>query len=838
MRVRNTILALIHQCRSVILVSLCCLIIPVAVSAQNTSYSSVVVEGNVRIDSESVLRFADLPASGTVSANRLNAAYRGIADSRLFEDITIEQRGRTLVISVVEYPTINQISIEGNSAIKDEDLITLVKSEPRHVYNPAQAEEDATAIAEAYRVAGRYAATVTPKIIRRTENRVDVVYEVFEGRVIETERIEFVGNDVYSGHRLRRVLSSKQAGILRTFVRSDTFIAERIEVDKALLEEFYLSRGYLDFEVLSVTSELTTERDAFFLVFTVREGQKYSFGRITASTDVAGLDTAEYLDQSRIKPGETYTPRLINDAVRRMEFLAARQGYAFVRAEPETSRNDVQRSVDIEFQLVRGSRVFVERIDIEGNTTTYDRVIRREFELAEGDPFNPRKVEEAANRIRGLGFFSSVDVTTEEGSAPDLVVVVVRVEEQLTGSLSFGAAYSKDDGVAGTINLSESNVLGRGQGLSFGISTGDDKSYDLIFIEPYFLDRELEFRLETSYITTNSSSARYSTTQWNIEPSLRFFISEDTRLRVGAGISSYELDNTRSISFIVQEDKNRGKGDNVSVSYLLDYDSRRSAFNPDIGIVARAGQRFTYGLKDDSTAIRTSALVGAHTTLFNEDITLSGEIEGGVLLASGGPSRLRDRFHMNSSIMRGFAANGIGPRDFSVTPRPPDFELEEGSVPSTEDIPVAKRYDRNYHQPLGGNYFAVTRLETRFPLGASQDVGISGGFFLDVGSIWGLDDTRCSEYLARGNHQVGKITEGRTFDKVTEGVTEEVTQWYTAIPQEQCVIDDGMHLRSAVGFSLFWTSFLGPFRFNFSHDLQSEPYDTPQSFNLELASRF
>ena len=825
------------------MVSLCCLIIPVAVSAQNTSYSSVVVEGNVRIDSESVLRFADLPASGTVSANRLNAAYRGIADSRLFEDITIEQRGRTLVISVVEYPTINQISIEGNSAIKDEDLITLVKSEPRHVYNPAQAEEDATAIAEAYRVAGRYAATVTPKIIRRTENRVDVVYEVFEGRVIETERIEFVGNDVYSGHRLRRVLSSKQAGILRTFVRSDTFIAERIEVDKALLEEFYLSRGYLDFEVLSVTSELTTERDAFFLVFTVREGQKYSFGRITASTDVAGLDSAEYLAQSRIKPGETYTPRLINDAVRRMEFLAARQGYAFVRAEPETSRNDVQRSVDIEFQLVRGSRVFVERIDIEGNTTTYDRVIRREFELAEGDPFNPRKVEEAANRIRGLGFFSSVDVTTEEGSAPDLVVVVVRVEEQLTGSLSFGAAYSKDDGVAGTINLSESNVLGRGQGLSFGISTGDDKSYDLIFIEPYFLDRELEFRLETSYITTNSSSAGYSTTQWNIEPSLRFFISEDTRLRVGAGISSYKLENARSNSFIIQDDFDRGKGDNVSASYLLDYDSRRSAFNPDIGIVARAGQRFTYGLKDDSTAIRTSALVGAHTTLFNEDITLSGEIEGGVLLASGGPSRLRDRFHMNSSIMRGFAANGIGPRDFRVTPDCPMSEPEppcryytDGNEPELGDVTYA---DPVYSEPLGGNYFAVTRLETRFPLGASQDVGISGGFFLDVGSIWGLDDTRCSNYHSREIHRVGESREKGTNDNDTPNVeNDDFMEWWTAIPQEQCVIDDGMHLRSAVGFSLFWTSFLGPFRFNFSHDLQSEPYDTPQSFNLELASRF
>lgn len=816
---------MIRRCREFIVVCLCCLVVPMVASAQSYSYSNVVVDGNVRIDDESIIRFAGLPKSGTATLAQLNSAYRGIADSRLFEDISIEPQGRNLVITVAEYPTINQISIEGNRRIDDEVLSELVTSKPRHVYNPSQAEEDAAAIADVYRVAGRYAATVTPKIIRRSDNRVDLVFEVFEGRVIETERIGFVGNDVYSSSRLRRVLSSKQAGFFRAIMRTDTYIAERIELDKSLLDQFYKSRGYLDFEVLSVTSELTTERDAFFLVFTIREGQQYRFGQTTASTDVDGVDTDEYLLQSRISSGEIYSPRLIEDAARRMEFLAVKQNLPFVRSSPRETRNDVERTVDVDFRLVNGPRVFIERIEIEGNSTTYDRVIRREFDIAEGDPFNPREIDQAAARIRSLGHFSAVDVTTEAGSTSDLVVVRVEVEETLTGSLSFGASYSKDDGIAGTISLAESNVLGRGQYLSFGISTGDDKSYELTFIEPHFLDRDVEFRLDTAYVTTNSSLSQISTTQWSIEPSVRFKVSETSRLRVGVGLSSYKLaPATNRGSFIVDEDRRRGKGDNVSARYVYDYDSRRSAFNPDIGIVFTGSQRLTYGTSDDSVALRSTALVGGHTTIFNEDVTLSGELEGGVLVTSGGPSRWRDRFHMHSGIMRGFAGNGVGPRDFYLIDGTNDNQFEIDTVqPPT---PGAS---------LGGNYFAAARLESRFPLGGSQDIGISGGLFLDFGSIWGLDETRCSNYEIDDS-------DGNAKFKIRDDGDDPVFLEDSAPNAEQilamCTVDDGFKLRSAVGFSLFWTSFLGPFRFNFSHDLMSESYDTPQSFNIELASQF
>ena len=651
------------------------------------------------------------------------------------------------------------------------------------------------------------------------------MFEVFEGRVIETERIGFVGNDVYSSSRLRRVLSSKQAGFFRAIMRTDTYIAERIEFDKSLLDEFYKSRGYLDFEVLSVTSELTTERDAFFLVFTIREGQQYRFGQTTASTDLGGVDTDEYLLQSRISSGDIYSPKLIEDAARRMEFLAVKQSLPFVRSDPRLTRNDAERTVDVDFRLVSGPRVFIERIEIEGNSTTYDRVIRREFDIAEGDPFNPREIDEAAARIRRLGHFSSVDVTTEAGSTADLVVVRVKVEETLTGSLSFGASYSKDDGIAGTINLAESNVLGRGQYLSFGISTGDDKSYELTFIEPHFLDRDVEFRLDTAYVTTNRSLGEYSTTQWSIEPSVRFKVSETSRLRVGAGLSSYKLGKPTSSSFVIREDYRRGKGDNVSVRYVYDYDSRRSAFNPDIGISFTGSQRLTYGTSDDSIALRSTALIGGHTTILNEDVTLSGELEGGILVASGGPSRLRDRFHMHSGIMRGFAGSGVGPRDFRLS------SGVQGENLSASNVDQATR---DYRASLGGNYFAAARLESRFPLGGSQDIGISGGLFLDVGSIWGLDETRCSNYYG-DDPGVIRFADGRDSDE-DNPLPESSTIDDTVLAA--CTIDDGMKLRSAVGFSLFWTSFLGPFRFNFSQDLMSEAYDTPQSFSIELDTQF
>ncbi len=748
--------------------------------AQSFDYSKIEVEGNFRIDKVDIIRIAGLPKSGVISTERLNSAYTSLANSELFEDILISDEGAVLLISVVEYPIINKIVIEGNRRVKDERLIEVVSSQVRHVYKPSQAEADAFAIGEVYRIAGRLAASVDPKIIRRSDNRVDLVFEVVEGKVVEVERISFVGNKAYSDNRLRRLLRSKQANFLRAFVQSDTFVAERLELDKSLLQDFYYSRGYVDFEVTSVSSQLTQERDAFFVAFHIEEGHQFTFGEITATSELPEVDVNLFVAESRIRSGSVYTPTLVTNTVQRMEHLALSNGLQFVRVVPQVTRNSHNRSLDIAFNIEKGPRIFIERIDIQGNPTTLDRVIRRQFRVAEGDPLNPREIAEAAERIRALNYFSKVEVTSQEGSSPTQAVVMVDLDEQPTGSLSFGVAYAEDEGVSGNVQLSERNLLGRGQFLSVSLDTGSkSKGYALTFSEPQLLDRDLSLTVATSYQTTNKYGENFDTSIFRFSPSLRFPISETSRLGVRFEANKYKFSGVKyddkDISQIIRADLFPGgttrTGDNLTLGYDLSYDSRRTGFNPRRGYQARIGQDLIWG-KRNYIAMRSTVLARVHTALFNEDLLLSATFEGGALLARKGNTRFEDRFRMNSRLMRGFRYNGTGPRDLK-----------------TKDA-------------LGGNYFAVARLESEFPLGFAQDVGISGGAFFDFGSIWGLDETNCSIISKK----------------------------------DSCEVDDSMNMRAAAGVSLFWKTPFGPLRFNFSRPLKKEVYDETLNFDLTLSS--
>jgi len=449
----------------------------------------------------------------------------------LFESAELDPRGATLVAIVQEYPTINRINIEGNRRLDDEALLPIIQSTPRRVYSPSLAEQDASAITQAYQAQGRLTATVTPVIIRRSENRVDLVFEVTEGRVVETERIEFVGNRDFSDRRLRRVLESTQAGIFRQLIRSDTFLADRVAFDEQLLADFYRDRGYIDFTVQSVTSELARERNAYFITFNIREGQSYSFGEITTVSEIADVDAQPFDETIRVRPGVTFSPRLVDSTITRMENLASQMGLRFIRIEPRVTRNDETLTLDIEFVIMRGDRVFVERIDIEGNATTLDRVIRRQFRSAEGDPLDPREIRQSAERIRALGFFSEVQVNRRPGSSDEQVIVDVDVVEQPTGSLGFGVNYSTDAGVGLAISFSEANFLGRGQVLNFGFDTSQDsRSFNLYFVEPAFLGRDVEFGINTYYQTSTGQNATYDTRNIGIRPSFSFPLSENSRL--------------------------------------------------------------------------------------------------------------------------------------------------------------------------------------------------------------------------------------------------------------------------------------------------------------------
>ncbi|MCD2353622.1 outer membrane protein assembly factor BamA [Sulfitobacter pseudonitzschiae] len=682
----------------------------------------MIVEGNARIGQSAILSQAGIARGQNLSAGQLNDAYQRLVASGLFESVAIAPQGNTLRITVVELPTINRISFEGNRRIKDDALTALVSSSERRVFNPSLAEKDAAAIAEAYSNEGRLAARVTPRVIKRRDNRVDLVFEIFEGDIVEVERLSFVGNRVFSDSRLRRVLGTKQAGLFRALIKADTFVADRIEADKQMLRDFYLSRGYVDFRINSVNAELTQERDGYFLVFNVQEGQQFKFGQVTTVSEMPGVDADEYQAVTKIRPGVVYSPALVEQEISRMEALAIRNTVDFMRVEPRITRNDRDLTLDIEFVISRGPRVFVERIDIEGNTTTLDRVIRRQFPVAEGDPFNPREIRESAERIRALDYFETAQVNAREGSSPEQVIVDVDVAEKPTGSLSFGGTFSTANGFGLAISFVERNFVGRGQSLKLDFSSAEEaETYGISFREPALLGRDLGFGLQLSYSESESSSYTFDTESLIFQPSLDFPLSENGRLSVRYTAESIEVlgRDPSENGVIIDDDIAAGAQFRSSVGYTYTYDTRRSGLDPTAGVLLQFGQDFA-GLGGDSKFIRTTGKVVGQKRIFNDEVILSATLEGGVLSWSEGNNRAIDRFILGPNIMRGFEPGGIGPRD------------------------------ANNGDALGGNMFLSARFEAEFPLGLPEEYGIRGAVFYDVGNLWDLSDVNLNGGSVQG----------------------------------------------------------------------------------------
>ncbi len=734
--------------------------------AQSFQVGSVNIEGNQRVEDGTILSFAGISRGETLSAGELNDAVQRIRNSGLFQSVDVSPRGGTLNITVVEYPTINRINVEGNSDISDAELLSAVQSQPRRVYNPAQAESDVAVITEVYASRGRINASVTPRIIERSDNRVDLIFEVNEAGVTEIERISFVGNRTYSEWRLRRVLETKQAGILRSLISSDTFAAGRIDFDRRVLTDFYQSRGFADFVVQNVDVALTRERDAYLVTFNVQEGQRFTFGDVTLTSTVPGVDIELFRNALRTAGGDTYSPQTVETDIARIERLAIQQGLSFVQVDPRITRDDRNLRLNIEYALVPGERIFVERIDIEGNSTTLDRVVRNQFRTVEGDPFNPREIRESAERIRALGFFVNAAVEAREGSTPEQVIIDVDVTEQPTGSLSFGANYNTDVGIGLIASYSQSNFLGRGQALSVKLSTAEtNRALSIDFSEPQFLDRDLRFGLNLSYGTTDNENALYDTEAFRFSPSFNFPVSENGRLSVFYAADYTDLtDVSATASQIIQNEAAQGGVWTNSLGYTYSYDTRRAGLDPTTGVLLRFGQEFGIG---DTQFIKTSALAVAETKVLNEELTLRASLEGGFLDYADNNSRVTDRYFLGSRIMRGFAASGIGPRD-AVT-----------------------------GDALGGNTFAVARLEAEFPLGLPEEYGITGGAFIDYGSVWDV---------------------GNTFS--------------------QSVLYDDFTPRGVAGVSIFWTTPLGPLRFNFTEAFDKQDQDVTKAFDVTISTNF
>ena len=692
-----------------------CLFEPIALSANTFKLGSIDVKGNSRISDAAIVNYARLSPNASVSPENLNTAYNNVLNSGLFKNVSIKQDGRNLTITVDEYPTVNEISFEGNKKFTDDKLASLLVTESNFVFAPSNLEKDLTVLQRLYRNSGRFSATVQPKVINLSNNRVNLIFEIYEGRVVEIEKINFVGNREFSDRRLRRVLSSKQAGVLRKIILRDTLINEKIVLDKRLLTDFYKSRGFADFRINNVNTELSEEKDGFFITYNITEGPKFAFGEVKLKSNVQEVAVSNFENLIKLKSGQIFSPTILRVAVTDLEEKLQALGLEFIRVKPEVNKNLNSLTLDINLVFEKGDRLFVERIDISGNTATLDRVLRRQFFIVEGDPFNPREIRAAADRIRALGLFSETSVNTLEGSTKSQVVIDVKVVEKPTGSLTFGAGYSSQAGLGALVEYGERNFLGRGQSLSFAIKTGkDDQLYELSFFEPMFLRNDLGFGLNASVKDTKQQNAAYDTESLLFQPYVVYPLGDRSKIKIDYSISQTDLSNPGDVGSIITNEVNEGDVISSSVGYSFSHDSRLFKSGPKNGFVFNLGQQFT-GLGGNKTALKTTMKMAAQRSAFKEDLKLTAEFESGLLTYTTGDSRVVDRFFLGSRKMRGFDAGGIGPR-----------ECENRQCGTSKN------------DALGGENFAVLRFEAEFPLGLPDEYGMTGGLFYDIGNLWSL----------------------------------------------------------------------------------------------------
>ena len=678
--------------------------------SQESIVSSIIVDGNRRISTDTIINISKINPGSAYSPFQLNSALQNIKKSTFFKTANISLENNILKINVTENPTINSISFEGNNVLKDENLDELILSKERQTLSISITEKDADKIATLYANSGRISATVEPKIIELSDNRVDLVFEINEGRMTEVEKITFTGNRAFSDFRLKGIVATKQAGIFRKLIKSDTYVEDKLSFDKDLLNKFYSSNGYIDFNV-NTSVELTRSKDAFLINYSISEGQKYRYGNIKFDIGDVVIDKKYLHKLNNIKTGKVYDQRLITKLIEEIDIYLTKSGFNFVTPIPLITRNDKDFTMDLEIQLQETKKLFVERIEVEGNSTTLDEVIRLQFDFIEGDPFNRRKVIEAVDKIRGLGFFSKVDTNTRMGTTPDQIIIMVKLIEKPTGSLGLGAGFNSSDGSEFTFNIHERNFLGRGQTVKLDLSTSKiEKQTSIALQDPSFLGRNLLAGISFGQTTSTPDSTPLKTEKLYFAPKIGFPLSRDSNLKLTYKFDQDEVTSTSdlsSVSPLISADIGKRNKSSIILSYNLD--KTNAVVSPTAGFDFRFTQELN-GLGGDINFFKSELDFKTYQTLFNDDIILSSNISSGII--NGTDADISNRFFLGGDRLKGFRNQGIGPIDGSYN-----------------------------NDPLGGKLFAVISLEASFPIGIPEEYGIFGGVFIDAGSLWKLDNT-------------------------------------------------------------------------------------------------
>ncbi|HEX9807977.1 MAG TPA: outer membrane protein assembly factor BamA [Alphaproteobacteria bacterium] len=667
------------------------------------------VEGIERIEPETVRSYIQLRAGEPFDPARIDDSLKALFATGLFADVSIRREGDVVVVRVVENPIINRIAFEGNDVVENQTLEQEVQLRPRVVYTRTRVQNDVKRIQELYRRQGRFAVTVEPKVIQRSQNRVDLVFEINEGPSTVIRTISFIGNEAFSDSRLRSVIQSAETRWYSFLTGDDVYDPDRLNYDEELLRRYYLENGYADFRVLSTAAELSDDRENFFITFTVEEGRRYRVGRIELTSEFPRLDTSKIREAVTFKEGDWYNAEEIDNTLSKLTDAAAALGFVFVDPRAVPRRDREKGEISVEFNIREGPRQFVERIEIRGNVRTQDRVIRREFRLIEGDAFSAAKLRRSEQRVRDLNYFKKVTVNRVPGTAPDKTVIQVDVEEKSTGSLSLGAGVSSTQGLLSQLQLIERNLLGKGQILNFTLSLGTKaQEYEIGFTEPHFLERNLSAGFDL-FKTTREKTDSITFEQSRIGFGLRSGFNYNERLRqtVGYKLESKEVtDIDDDASLFVKEQE--GESTTSAISQSLTYDVRDSRVDPTEGYVLRLANDLS-GFGGDTRYLRTK-LTGVTYHQLISDWIGRFSLEAGYVQGIGKDVRIDDRFFIGGDSFRGFATGGLGPRD-----------------EATGDA-------------LGGNQYVTASAEVGMPLGTSTTYRTRWFVFSDAGSVWGIDN--------------------------------------------------------------------------------------------------
>jgi outer membrane protein insertion porin family len=748
--------------------------------AQGVVVRDIRVVGNRRIEPETVRSYLTFTVGQRYDSYKADESFKALFATGLFQDVKINLQGSTVVVTVVESPIINRVQFEGNKDVKSDTLAGEVQLKPRSIYSRARVQSDVQRILDVYRRQGYYAAQADAQIIELDNNRVDLVFEIREGPETKVVGINFLGNTAFSDSELRGVITTTESSILDFLKPTSVYDPDRFNLDRELLRRYYLKNGYADMRVVSAVADVDREGRGFFLTFTVDEGPLYKFGGIDVQSTLPSLNPAALSGLVMTTSGDVYNADLIDKTVERLTIAVAEQGYAFGQVRPRVERDPVTQTISVVYVVEQGPRVYIDRINIVGNIRTEDYVIRREIRVAEGDAYNKILVDQARQRLIGLGFFKDVKVNREQGAAPDRVILTFAVEEQSTGELSFSVGYSSNEGVIGEVSYTERNFLGKGQYLQVKVSGSfQSGQFDVSWTEPRFLDRNLSFGVDAFVRNTDyTDQAGYQDLKIGGSVRLGFALLDNLWLNTNYTLYQDEVyDVNSAASLAVQQIE--GTAVVSSVGYSLIYDTRNNRKNPSRGFYFAFTQD-TAGVGGDINYIRSVGEVRAYYPLFKQ-VTIVGRAIGGNISGWDGQDvRIVDAFFKGGETIRGFETAGIGPRDKSTT------------------------------DALGGKNFYAGTVEVRFPLPLIPDeLGFSGAVFADAGSVFGTDANKFARSYA-----------------LRKGISNTL------------VVQDDDSIRSSVGASLLWNSPVGPLRADFAYVITKEDYDKDQFFKFGAATRF